>query len=408
MSDAVLAPLGQVVACRDCDGVQCVPDQPWGGNFSCFRCGGVLVQRRHRDLDFFLAVTLGLAVLFFLAASQTFLTIDVHGTSQDCTMYSGVLALADAGFIGLAGLVGFTLFGAPCARIIGLLYVLVPLRAGRLAPRTAEVFRWVQKLGPWAMLDVLVLAVIVAAVKLGELASIELGPGMAAFLGLVVLWTVSRDRLDPTWVFEAVAPTVSGVGPGRTACEVCGQGVALDGGDVQKCSRCGGRVHARKPDSLARTTALVAGAALLYVPANFYPILNFETLGVSGPQTILSSVGILFASGMWPIASILFFASILVPLFKLVGLSTLIAVVRRGSGRPVEATRMFRLIDYIGRWSMIDVLVLALLVSLVQMGSVATITPGIGATCFGAVVVLTILGAQSFDPRLIWDTRRKA
>jgi paraquat-inducible protein A len=167
-------------------------------------------------------------------------------------------------------------------------------------------------------------------------------------------------------------------------------------------------VHARKPDSLARTTALVAGAALLYVPANFYPILNFETLGVSGPQTILSSVGILFASGMWPIASILFFASILVPLFKLVGLSTLIAVVRRGSGRPVEATRMFRLIDYIGRWSMIDVLVLALLVSLVQMGSVATITPGIGATCFGAVVVLTILGAQSFDPRLIWDTRRKA
>ena len=109
---------------------------------------------------------------------------------------------------------------------------------------------------------------------------------------------------------------------------------------------------------------------------------------------------------MWPIGLILFFASIVVPFLKIVGLSWLVVSVRRGSLQPTEETRLYRVIEYIGRWSMVDIFVLTLLVALVQLGNVATIVPGIGATCFAAVVILTIFGARSFDPRLIWDRRR--
>lgn len=171
------------------------------------------------------------------------------------------------------------------------------------------------------------------------------------------------------------------------------------------CPRCGGALHFRKQRSLERTWALVIAAILCYVPANLFPVMTVISLGKRQSDTIMSGVVYLLMHHMWPLALIIFIASVFVPLMKLVILvSLLISVHRRSSWRPVDRTRLYRLTELIGRWSMVDIYVVTILVALVRLGNLATIEAGAGAVFFGAVVVLTILAAESFDPRLIWDT----
>jgi paraquat-inducible protein A len=170
------------------------------------------------------------------------------------------------------------------------------------------------------------------------------------------------------------------------------------------CPRCGGIVWRRKPNSIQRTWALVIAATLFYLPANIFPILTVELMGKGEPDTIISGVIELINAGMWEIAALIFFASITVPVLKLVGLSyLLISVQRRSQFRPRERTRLYRLAEGIGRWSMIDMFMVSIVCALVQLGAIATINPGLGAICFATVVVITMFAASSFDPRLIWD-----
>ncbi|MAI79648.1 MAG: paraquat-inducible membrane protein A [Deltaproteobacteria bacterium] len=174
------------------------------------------------------------------------------------------------------------------------------------------------------------------------------------------------------------------------------------------CPRCGASLSRRKPDTLARTWALLIAAAVLYIPANLYPFLHIGLLAKQEASTILAGIQQLFQTGMWGVAIIIFFASILVPLLKILGLAFLLASVQLGSQKnPVLRTRMYRIIEGIGRWSMIDVFVVSLMIGLISFGQIATIEPGVGATCFGAVVVLTLLAASSFDARFIWDGLEK-
>jgi len=171
------------------------------------------------------------------------------------------------------------------------------------------------------------------------------------------------------------------------------------------CPRCGARVHARRPHSLGVTAALVLTAAALYIPANLLPVMHTHTFFSEEDDTILSGVLSLIQEGSWPLALLVFVASIVVPLLKLVAMGwLLISVMRRSRGSALQKSRLFRLVEFIGRWSMLDVFAIALLVSLVQIRSLATIQVGLGALAFGAVVVLTMLAAQSFDERLLWDT----
>jgi paraquat-inducible protein A len=170
------------------------------------------------------------------------------------------------------------------------------------------------------------------------------------------------------------------------------------------CPRCGAELHARKPQSLQRTWALVIAALLCYAPANLFPVMTVTSLGRAQSDTILSGVVFLLNHGMWPLAVVVFTASIFVPMAKLLILGFLLISVQRGSAwRPAERTRLYRITEAIGRWSMVDIYVVTILVALVRLGNLATIEAGAGAVFFGAVVVLTMLAAESFDPRLIWD-----
>jgi paraquat-inducible protein A len=170
------------------------------------------------------------------------------------------------------------------------------------------------------------------------------------------------------------------------------------------CPRCGAALHERKPRSLERTWAWWIAAVLCYLPANLLPIMKITSLGRAQADTIMSGVIYLLVHGMWPLAVVVFTASIFVPLLKLTILLTLLISVHRGSRwRPVDRTRLYRITEAIGRWSMVDIFVVTILVALVRLGNLATVEAQTGAVFFGAVVVLTMLAAESFDPRLIWD-----
>lgn len=191
-------------------------------------------------------------------------------------------------------------------------------------------------------------------------------------------------------------------------CQVCGKLCRLPDEGAYACRRCHSPLHRRRPHAIAASWALALTALVLLVPANLYPIMTIHQLDDTMRHTIMAGVIDLARHDMLPIAIVVFTASIAVPLFKLLGIMGLLVAVQRG--HPIsrqQATRMYRFIDLIGRWSMLDLFVISILVSLVNFGRIASIEANIGASAFAAVVVLTLLAAQSFDPRLIWDQQDK-
>ena len=181
---------------------------------------------------------------------------------------------------------------------------------------------------------------------------------------------------------------------------------AADAGAVLACPRCGAPLHARKPDSVARTWAFLIAASILYIPANTLTVMRTDSLFGREDHTILGGVVELWNDGSWDLAAIVFIASIVVPILKMLALAVLaISVQRRSRWRPHQLARLYRMLDAVGHWSMLDVYVVALLVGVVRFRGIAEVLPGPGIAAFGAVVVLTLLSSISLDPRLIWDTR---
>jgi paraquat-inducible protein A len=180
-------------------------------------------------------------------------------------------------------------------------------------------------------------------------------------------------------------------------------------GAVAVCPRCGARLHRRKPDSLSRTWALLLAAAILYVPANILPITHTMSLTKHQSDTIISGVIYFITTGSWFVAAVIFIASILIPLLKMIILIFLLVSIQSGSRwRPLERSHLYRLIEVVGRWSMVDIYVVTITVALVKLGAVAQVEVGPGAVYFAAVVIITMLAAMSFDPRLIWDVAEQA
>lgn len=192
---------------------------------------------------------------------------------------------------------------------------------------------------------------------------------------------------------------------GLAMCRSCHQLNPCPEQGAVSCQRCGASVTMRKPDSLARAWALLLCALITLVPANTYPIMDILIFGKGDPSTIIGGIILLIEYKMYPIAAVVFIASFLVPLLKIAGLMAILITVQRDREHlsPQQCTKLYRLVEFFGRWSMLDVFVVMLLVAIVHLGSVARIEAGFGAVAFGASVVLTMLAAMSFDPRLIWD-----
>ena len=192
---------------------------------------------------------------------------------------------------------------------------------------------------------------------------------------------------------------------GLQGCEGCGLlSRPSEGADEGRCPRCGEELRFRKPASLQRTWAFVISAAICYVPANVLPVLTTTTVAGSDSDTILQGVVLLWSPTGWPLSIIVLVASIMIPVGKIVALGYLLVSVRRGSIESnVQRVRLYRTVEFIGRWSMVDVFVDTFTAALVQLQPLMSVEPGLGLFFFAAVVVLTMLAVECFDPRLIWD-----
>lgn len=204
----------------------------------------------------------------------------------------------------------------------------------------------------------------------------------------------------------SIPTAISARQAGLIACHTCRLLCRKPPGRMGKahCPRCGSSLHGRKPNSLSRTWACILAASICYIPANLLPITFISNLGQQQEDTILSGVVYFIQTGSWSIALIIFTASIVVPLVKLIVLTCLlITVQRRSTWQPKERTRLYRITEAVGRWSMVDIFAITILVALVQMGKIADIQVGPAAPFFCAVVIITMFAALAFDPRLIWD-----
>jgi paraquat-inducible protein A len=270
------------------------------------------------------------------------------------------------------------------------------------------------------MIEVYMLGIFVAYSKLIDLVHVDVGPAVYALGALMMVMAAIDASLDPETVWEALERRGLVADPQRLAgdhasklpaaqrisCLSCGlMHPARDGDD---CPRCGARLHRRKPDSQRRAWAFLIAATIMYIPANVFPVLTVISLGRGQPSTILGGVVELAAAKLWVLAILVFVASITVPVLKILGLVVmLLSVPRRMGSRLRDRTVLYRVVELIGRWSMIDVFMISILTGLVRLGFIADVRPGFGAVAFASVVVLTMLSAGCFDPRLMWDAARR-
>lgn len=407
---------GWLMACHECDLIQRVRPSDQPAKFRCHRCNAVLVDHKVAGLDRPIALYLTAAIFFVLANGFPFLALKYEGMVQETTLISGIIELYRQGMPGLALLVGLTTIGVPAVELLGMLWVLLQLLLNRPPRYVSVVFRTILRLQTWSMLEVFMLAILVAVVKLADMATIIPGIGVYCFGVLIFILAAAAACLDRQRIWNRLAPAPPAPlifptrRPNWVSCHDCHLLCRLPYGvsGTVVCPRCRAPLHARKRYSLSRTWAFMIAAALLYIPANVLPIMSTVSLGDERTDTILSGVIYLMLNGMWPLALVVFVASIFVPLLKLVILTILLVSVQiKATWRPKDRTRLYRITETVGRWSMVDIYVVTILVALVRMGALSTVEAEAGAVAFGAVVVLTILAAVSFDPRLIWDAAER-
>ena len=408
-----VAPQAITRECQDCGLFQGVAVLQPGEAARCRRCNATLRRGRRDSLTRALFCSMAALILLLLALDLPFLDLSKVGRTYQATLLTGPVQMESHGMWEISAVVLVTLIGVPIIEQVLIITVLLGLRARNPPRRLPVLFGWVETLRPWSMVEVFLLGSFVAYSRLQAIAEVEVGPALFA-LGGVMLCIIAVDaELDHEDVWETMeARNLTLRVPEQTqypliGCDTCHNVLHARAGT--RCPRCFSRLRVRKPYSLGRTWALGGAAAALYIPANVYPILTLIRFGRGAPSTIIGGVIELAQASMWPLAILVLTASILVPLFKLVALSTLLIMTgERSATRLRDRTRLYRFIDSIGRWSMIDVFMLTILVALVRMGFIATVLPGIGAIAFATVVILTMFAAASFDPRVMWDAAAEA
>jgi paraquat-inducible protein A len=303
-----------------------------------------------------------------------FLSFSASGQYQSIDILGSLWILVEKDYALLALLQAIVVLILPAFVLMSLLYLLVPLQLG-LRPKRAD---WVVKtlfnLLPWTMAEIFLIGVLVSLIKIVSMADIGLGLSFFAFLLFTIFMTITLLYVDKY------------------------QLTLLIDSEVEEEHKPINPVH-----SIQTTWALLFTSILLYIPANILPIMHTSVLGSNEPSTILGGVILLWKMGSYPIAVVIFIASVFVPVAKIVILCWLnYSVQAKQQHANSERIYWYRITEFVGRWSMIDVFVVAVLVSLIQLGNIMSILPGHAALAFCGVVICTMLAAMSFDSRLIW------
>ncbi|SHL46347.1 paraquat-inducible protein A [Halomonas cupida] len=401
-------------ACHECDWVMALPPLKPREQADCVRCGHPLVKRHSYPAQRSMSLALGALIALLLALLFPFISFSTRGIGNEIEVTQSATELVVYGQPVVALVVMLAVFVLPALYLVAVVWLQCSLMLPRRLPWSHGIARSLSHIAPWLMADVFIVGTMVSLIKIAGLADITIGIGFWAFIAYALLLLATTLSLDTDWLWfslsgEPLAP--EGTRTGETAapqnltgCSVCGLIGRLNANGKGICERCGERLHTRRPASVQRCWALLATAAVLYIPANIYPIMYTTTLGSESPNTIIGGVIYLASHGSWPVAIIIFVASVIVPIGKILALVWLCLVAPRAADmRALTRTRLYRLTELIGRWSMVDVFVVAILSALIHAGALMSVTPGAAALPFAGVVVVTMLAAMSFDPRILWD-----
>ena len=369
----------------------------------CRRCDGTLAGSAAGRVEAPLALAASALLLLLAASAWPLMTVSSLGAQRQSWLGTCVSALWNQGFVSLASLVAVFSLVLPCIYLSSLVWILAALRFDWGGP-LGRLFRWVQHLRPWMMIEVFLVGCFVAYSRIKVVSTIEIGVGGWCLLAASLLFLLALTQLDERTVWESLPVNgAAGKGHETIACTLCDL-IATHVHEGAECPRCGATLHNRKPDAIRRTTALVITGFLLYVPANVIPVLTTVRLGRADENTILSGVLELVHNDLWPLAIIVFSASIILPLLKLCGLTWMLLATRLSSRRLlVGRTRFYRMIDLVGRWSNIDVFAVSVLIAALRFGALTEVHAGNGLVAFAAVVIITMIATSSFDTRLMWD-----
>lgn len=407
----------ELISCHDCGVLHRRRPLQAREKARCVRCRSMLYQGPDPDLNRIAAITLGAAIVFLMAQFSPIVRLEMNGASTTSTLPGAIAIMWHEGMQAVSVCVALFTVLFPAIELGAVLYVALSLRAGTRPPGMDLLLRAVRKAREWGMTEVLMIGILIGLIKMTSMSKVVIQPGLLAFGALTWIMTLEAS-LDPRLLWDAadrLAPDGKPLGVAECAalaegkpmlsCHACGLVSAQAGQHQhQHCERCGSPLHHRKPDSINRTWAYLAAAAILYIPANLLPVLNTDSLYGNKDDTIISGVIYFWDTGAPELAVIIFIASIVVPVLKLAALSVLAWTAQRGSvWRPLQRTTLYRMVEFIGRWSMLDIFVITVSVALVRFHAMAMMSPRPGAMAFCAVVVLTMLASLEFDPRLIWD-----
>ena len=343
----------------------------------CARCEAVLEQYAVFNPGAWLAVVIGAMMTFIIANAYPVATLYLSGSGQPATFLDAVDVTWTTGYPLVAIMTFAAGFLFPMLHLGLLLWVLGPMSLGKMPLFFDTAIILIDKLKPWCMVPVFLIGVLVAVVKLAGMASLKPGIGLFATAVTTVLIT-SLLRLSA-------------------------QRLRFMAADLGLPAREAAFLKAPSPRNFPVTWALLLSACFLYFPANLLPVMNISSIGGNSRHTIMGGVVELWQMGSWDIALIVFIASVAVPLFKLIALATLVYQAQKGKTGQLKArTHLYHIVEFIGQWSMLDVFVVILLSALGRFGSLLDIEPGLGAAAFGGVVIMTMLAALGFDPRLAW------
>jgi paraquat-inducible protein A len=397
------------IACPDCGTLQDVPILPPRAAAVCIVCDTHLERTSVLGLGGALALSLTTLILLFPANFLPLVRVDLMGDIRQSYLISGGVTMWRQGWPMLGSLVA--LFGVilPFGRFGLMTIVLTLVQLNRRPPWLGRMFRWANLLEVWAMPDVLLIAFWVAYARLKPLIPTSLDGGGYCFIAVGVLTLFARAALDKRAVWRAIGPELSAPVEGATvSCPECDLLLPY-GRQSQPCPRCGEKLHPRRRDAVVRALALTIGGLILYFPANIYPMVITLQQGRETGYNILEGIKQIFLANLFGLGLLVTCTSFLIPLLKLFALAWFVASVQRRSTRYLKTkTRLFGVVEEIGRWSMVDPFTISFVGPLLQYGQLTSSFAGAGSLAFTLVVVLTVLATRAFDPRLMWDAAAKS
>lgn len=404
----------ELVLCHHCDLLQHLPVLSEGEEAFCSRCGHQLDSRHHQSVLKPALYAASALLMLLLANLFPFVSMYAAGNSNQMSFFDTSSVVFSEHHQWLAILVWLFIQAIPAFCMLSVLYL--KISCAYPLPATVWFARVLYMLKPWSMVDIFLMGLLISFVKLVASADISLGPSFWAFCIFCLLHLRTFQLLERRELWARIAPCPlppvtakagkGGLEQGLKCCSCCTAVIPVA---QRHCPRCHSVVHARFPRSIQFTLALLVTATLLYIPANILPIMRTVSFGSALDSTIISGLILMWQDGAYPVALIILVASVIVPVVKIVVMFWLCYLTRLPlEQRHAYSTKIYQLVDWVGRWSMVDVLVVAIMAALVRFGLLMSVYPGVGALVFACVVIVTMLAAISFDPRLLWDAPSSA